>query len=951
MTHEYDHCVKPYLFAPRHTMKRIAHFGIFDRDSYGYQILPKLVEYLLPDFAITHVAPIAARTEWSDSAPVISVNEAIGRTDWDGVLVGGGDIVQTGEWLTQKWHPHQAQPFCGFPGLWMGAAFISAKFNIPVVWNAPGVPAPFPGWFTEFAELALDCTDYLAVRDDQSRANIEPLTRKPIAVIPDSALAIARMWPSPVKRRRLVLSLSRADTTLHATEVNEAIGELAQRMRLKDEDIVVVPLTRWESEKYPTGSTSREPILAQPALACASLESAAHLIGGSAGYIGNSLHGMITAISYGVPAVLVAPHHNQQYLKHRGVLDALGLDPARHLAAHWSQACDLLLCQPHSGITDRVFSKFSYHVEKVRTLLNAGSVDKTGLWKQITSKLHEDSEKYCLLGTPPGHLAIYSKANGQRLNRCTEQAEDVRRDLALAKTREQALEQALNAWQNSCAGRLSRLANAGLHVATVPLRWFRYLTDSKLRALLLNAVERRWIQLLDRRKLKDLPDLEWLLATLELQTSPEEVIAKIGPYLTRREEACYRDMIGPLRAAGRGRPSRVCRPGSRSLPADKASARRSILFVCGEFPNPIHGGGSRVADFIRATSVNHDVHVAAWYRHASDAAAWAALAPYCQSLLRLSFEDLERGCADAILKSLDGIPVDIVHYEWPRSLRSFDRRLGRHHIYTHMEVVSCSLWMDIRRLPPLSPLWLQRLAQLFTMLRVEILEAACADAQIVVTEKDGAFLSRFAAGRTFHVVNHGINRAEFNVPDSPPQQNTLVFTGNFTHYPNLDAVSFFMREIHPLILEAVPDATVMFVGANPPASVVRLHGKGNVIVTGRVPDIRPYIQKAAVCIAPLISGAGLRTKVVQYAALRRPCVATSIAAEDLEFENGREIMIADDPEAFAAHVVKLLLNPGFAASIAEAAHRRAMASYDNNTITAQALGGLYRILDAEEGNT
>jgi hypothetical protein len=62
-------------------------------------------------------------------------------------------------------------------------------------------------------------------------------------------------------------------------------------------------------------------------------------------------------------------------------------------------------------------------------------------------------------------------------------------------------------------------------------------------------------------------------------------------------------------------------------------------------------------------------------------------------------------------------------------------------------------------------------------------------------------------------------------------------------------------------------------------------------------------------------------------------------------------MIADDPEAFAAHVVKLLLNPGFAASIAEAAHRRAMASYDNNTITAQALGGLYRILDAEEGNT
>ncbi len=931
-------------------MKKIAHFGAFDHDSYGDLLFPKLAEHLLPDFSVTHVAPTAAKADWLDSAPIISVDEAIRRTDWDGILVGGGDIVQTGEWRTKKWRQHQDAPFCGLPELWMGAAFLGAKLNIPVAWNAPGVPAPFPAWFAEFAGLAMDCTDYLAVRDAQSRANLEPITRSPIAVVPDSALAIAQMWPCPQKEKRLVLSLSRIDIVLRAAEVNAAIRDLAQRLQVKEEKIVVAPLMRWESEEYPDGDALQEPIMAHPAPACTRLESTAHLIGGSSGYIGNSLHGLITALSYGVPAVLVVPIHNQSSPKYRGFLAAAGLDPAGYLAANWSQACDLLLRQKPSRIADVAFSELSRHGEKIRTLLNSGPVDKAVIWKRITSKLHEDSEKHCLLGAPPEHLSFHLGTYERKLNICSDQIDDLKEELALAKTREQALAHALEAWQKSCAGRLSRFANAGLRGATAPIRWSRYLLDPKLRSLLLNAVERRWIQFLDWRKVRELPDLKWLLTALDLETPAEPVLEKIGPYLTQREEARYREMIGPLRTAGLNPPSTVCRPGAQTTPAGKTPSRRRILFVCGEFPNPIHGGGSRVADFVKALSANHDVYVAAWYRHANDAAAYAELAPHCRSLLRLSFEDLESGCADNILRSLGGSPADVVHYEWPRSLRSFDRRLGRHHIYTHMEVVSCSLWMDLQRMEPLSPLWLQRLAELFTMLRVEVLDAACADAQVVVTEKDGAFLSRFASGQTFHVVNHGINRAEFAIPDSPAQPRTLVFTGNFTHYPNLDAAHFFMREIHPVILKSVPDVSVWFVGANPPASLMQYRGENNVFVTGRVPDIRPYIQKATVCIAPLISGAGLRTKVVQYAALRRPCVATSIAAEDLVFEDGREIMIADDPERFASHVIKLLLNPEFATEVAESAHQRAMASYDNNTIAVRTLGELYHALDAEKGD-
>lgn len=266
-----------------------------------------------------------------------------------------------------------------------------------------------------------------------------------------------------------------------------------------------------------------------------------------------------------------------------------------------------------------------------------------------------------------------------------------------------------------------------------------------------------------------------------------------------------------------------------------------------------------------------------------------------------------------------------------------------------MEVVSCSLWMDLCRLHPLSPAWLRRLTQLLTMIKVETLDAARMDAQVVVTAKDGEFLARFVAGTSFFVINHGVNRAEFDVRDRAAEPNTLVFTGNFNHYPNVDAVHFFMRDIRPLILAAVPDLHVWLVGANPPDALKRYDDKHSVFVTGRVPDVRPYIQKASVCIAPLISGAGLRTKVVQYAALRRPCVITSIAAEDLMFEDGREVCIADRPEAFAARVIELLGNPVQAAAIAESARKRALRDYDNLTIAERNIGGLYDWLDAAAG--
>ncbi|MDD5707057.1 MAG: polysaccharide pyruvyl transferase family protein [Kiritimatiellae bacterium] len=679
-------------------MKKIAHFGAFDHDSYGDLLFPKLAEYLLPDFAITHVAPTATTTEWSDACPVIALEEAVARNDWDGILVGGGDIIQSGGWRTRKWRDSSRSLLGGLPGLWMGAAFLSAKLNIPAAWNAPGVPLPFPDWFAEYAALAGACTDYVAVRDADSRANLGPVLNVPISVVPDTALMASRIWPLAERQRRLALSLSCVDTARRHADMRAAVHNLIRELDLDESDIVVAPLLRWELEEYPPEIVRQEAPFASraPLPGCPGLVATARLIGGSSWYVGNSLHGLITAVSYGIPAVIVVPVHNKGAHKYRGFLEAAGLDPAAYLANCWTEAGDLLLRQKPARIAEETLATCERHVGRLRSVLSSGPVDKAHIWRRLASSAHQRSETLCLMGTPVEHLCAHL---------LTEE-----HNLALATDREMALVSAWQSWQQSRLGRLSNLIARLLRFVANAMRWSRGLLDAALRTLLLNALERHWIGMLGLRRVRELPGLDWLLSKLQLPSSSSQVIAKIGPYLTRREEALYREAILPLRAAGQQQPSRMCRPEAPSATRGAPSCtRRRILFVCGEFPNPVHGGGGRVAGFVKALSRHHDVLVAAWYKRECDAEAYANLRPYCRSLLRLSIEDLEHGCAAKILKALGGQPADIVHYEWPRSLRSFDRRLGRCHIYTHMESVSCSLWMDLQRLEPLSQLWLRRL--------------------------------------------------------------------------------------------------------------------------------------------------------------------------------------------------------------------------------------------------
>ncbi|RUP10155.1 glycosyltransferase family 4 protein [Hyphomicrobium sp.] len=180
--------------------------------------------------------------------------------------------------------------------------------------------------------------------------------------------------------------------------------------------------------------------------------------------------------------------------------------------------------------------------------------------------------------------------------------------------------------------------------------------------------------------------------------------------------------------------------------------------------------------------------------------------------------------------------------------------------------------------------------------------------------------------------------------DPPSDGRTLLFFGLLSYIPNVDGVLHFVENIWPLIAKAHPDARLKIVGKNPPPQLKALAGP-RIEFTGFVPDLRPHLASAAVVIVPLRLGGGTRLKIVEGMAMGKAIVSTELGAEGIEAQPGRDLLIEDEPQAFADAVGRLLSDPGLAARIGEAARKLAVQRYSWAS-AAQKLEGFYRqILD------
>jgi sugar transferase (PEP-CTERM/EpsH1 system associated) len=156
---------------------------------------------------------------------------------------------------------------------------------------------------------------------------------------------------------------------------------------------------------------------------------------------------------------------------------------------------------------------------------------------------------------------------------------------------------------------------------------------------------------------------------------------------------------------------------------------------------------------------------------------------------------------------------------------------------------------------------------------------------------------------------------------------TFVFTGTMDYPPNVDAVVWFAEAILPIIRRDTPKAQFYIVGNNPSEAVQRLAKLDGVFVTGRVPDVRPYIFHATAGVAPMRIARGIQNKVLEAMSMGRPVIVTSGALEGIEAAPGREVILADTVEDFAAAACRLA-SAGDVASIGAAARLCVVKNYD-----------------------
>lgn len=152
----------------------------------------------------------------------------------------------------------------------------------------------------------------------------------------------------------------------------------------------------------------------------------------------------------------------------------------------------------------------------------------------------------------------------------------------------------------------------------------------------------------------------------------------------------------------------------------------------------------------------------------------------------------------------------------------------------------------------------------------------------------------------------GVDINYFNSSEIPESPRELVFSGSMDWHPNEDAVLFFITDILPEIRRQLPDTAFTVVGRNPSQRVRQQAAANAVKVTGTVEDVRPYIDAAAVYVVPLRVGGGTRLKVFEALSMGKAMVASSIAVEGLPLTDGKHYLRADEPDVFAAKVVRLL---------------------------------------------
>jgi len=220
--------------------------------------------------------------------------------------------------------------------------------------------------------------------------------------------------------------------------------------------------------------------------------------------------------------------------------------------------------------------------------------------------------------------------------------------------------------------------------------------------------------------------------------------------------------------------------------------------------------------------------------------------------------------------------------------------------------------------------------------KFEMKQLGLMDAQVFITEADRTIYRNWGVKQISTSIPCGLNPADYNSARPTEYRYDVAHLASLDWLPNQQGLEWLLEQVWPLVLEARPESRIAIGGRHMPKKMFQ-HANDNLWLFAEVDDAQRFIKAAKIAIIPLLAGSGMRIKLIEYMAMGQACVSTIIGAEGINIEANKEILLADEAEAFAAAIILLLDNETERENIAQAARKKFEDEYANVNLGAKLL--------------
>ena len=373
-----------------------------------------------------------------------------------------------------------------------------------------------------------------------------------------------------------------------------------------------------------------------------------------------------------------------------------------------------------------------------------------------------------------------------------------------------------------------------------------------------------------------------------------------------------------------------------------------ILYVCHRFPFPPKRGGKiRPFNMIRHLAASHEVTVASLVRSSQEASEGEGLAGFCKR-----YEMVRVRNPVQVLRMVARLPTatpsSFGFFHSPELTRRIRRALAAERfdlIFVHCSSVApyvedvrgiakildfgdmdSQKWLEYARCKPF-PLSLGYGLEGHKLEHEERRLAARFDLCTATTRAEWETLQGYGTGVASDWFPNGVDSEYFAPSDEPYDPETIAFVGRMDYYPNQECMFDFCAKTLPLLQARRPGTRLLIVGADPSPAVRRLGALRGVEVTGSVPDVRPYLRRSALMVAPLNIARGTQNKILEAMAMGVPVVTSRVAAGGVDAVDGEHFVVCSSPEDYASAILRVAGDPAERRRLAVAGRERMLSHH------------------------